>query len=487
MTSGYLILHPIDINTNLKAMKKNLKYVDSSQDNWNNQAVLKSGQRKKGTFLYKIASVVVFLCSIFTLHSQAQEIRIFNTENSGLPNNEVTSIAIDAQGNKWFGTYDGQVAKFDGVNWSVYNNTNSILPANYPITSIAIDKQNNKWIGTYLIYGTPSNEIEIGPDGGLIKFDDSNWTIYNKTNSGLPNNSISAISVDNTGNKWIATRNGLAKFDDANWTVFNNANSELPDNNITAITIDESGSKWIGTSNGAVAKFDDENMTVIKYFPKINEINSIAIDNQGNKWFGGTSDWPNGLNGGGLAFFDDKDWSVYNRTNSELPYNSVTAIAIDKQGNKWIGTYLPELFFYGGIVKFDGINWVFYSETNSVLPEDYIYSIVIDDYGNIWFGTWFSGVIVYNENAITTGLKDNITAQTNDFTLYPNPAKDFITIDGLQFGTLEIFNSTGAVLRNFEFDGAPSKIDISNLPEGMYSIRVTTDDKVFAKKFIKSY
>lgn len=467
-------------------MKKNLKKLRRSQNYWNNQTDLKSGQWKRGTLLYKIALSVVFSCNIFTLQLQAQQVRIFNTDNSGLPNNDVTSIAIDAQGNKWFGTYDGQVAKFDGINWTVYNNTNSILPANYPITSIVIDKQNNKWIGTYLSYYY-ANEPVIGTNGGLIKFDDSNWTIYNSTNSGLPSNSISAISVDSAGNKWIATRKGLAKFDDTNWTIFNEANSGLPDNIITAIKIDESGNKWIGTNNGAVIKLDETNRVVSKFFPKINEITSIAIDNQGNKWVGGTSDWNFGLNGGGLAVFDDESWSVYNSTNSELPYNSITAIAIDKQGNKWMGTYLPELFFYGGIVKFDGTNWVFYDGTNSVLPEDYIYSIVIDDYGNKWFGTWVSGVIVYNENAITTSSKDNITAQTDDFIIYPNPAKDFISIEGLQSGTLEIFNSSGSVLRNFEVDGMLTKVDISNLPNGMYSIRVTTNDKIFAKKFIKSY
>jgi ligand-binding sensor domain-containing protein len=47
---------------------------------------------------------------------------------------------------------------------------------------------------------------------------------------------------------------------------------------------------------------------------------AIAIDGQGNKWIGA---W------GGLAKFDDVNWTVYNTSNSGLPYNSVRTIAID--------------------------------------------------------------------------------------------------------------------------------------------------------------
>jgi ligand-binding sensor domain-containing protein len=42
--------------------------------------------------------------------------------------NRVKAIAIDGQGNKWIGTRGGGLAKFDGVNWTVYNTSNSGLP-----------------------------------------------------------------------------------------------------------------------------------------------------------------------------------------------------------------------------------------------------------------------------------------------------------------------------------------------------------------------
>jgi len=52
------------------------------------------------------------------------------------------------------------------------------------------------------------------------------WTVYNTSNSGLPENRVTSITIDESRNKCIGTGNfwggsrGLAKFDDANWKVY---------------------------------------------------------------------------------------------------------------------------------------------------------------------------------------------------------------------------------------------------------------------------
>jgi len=71
----------------------------------------------------------------------------------------------------------------------------------------------------------------------------------------------------------------------------------------------------------------------------------------------------------------------YNKANSGLPSNVIFAIAIDEQGNKWIGTY------EGGFVKFDGVNWTVYNTSNSGLPSNNVRAIAIDSQGNKWIGT----------------------------------------------------------------------------------------------------
>jgi len=136
------------------------------------------------------------------------------------------------------------------------------------------------------------NFIWVGTNFGLVKLDKTTGipTFYNKSNSGLPNNSINSIAIDGSGLKWIGTRSGLAKFDGTNWTIYNTSNSGLPDNYVYSIAIDGSGNKWIG------------------------------------------------LYGDGMAKFDGLNWTKYNKTNSGLPNNYVSSLAIDERGFKWICT-----------------------------------------------------------------------------------------------------------------------------------------------------
>ncbi|MHC4510131.1 MAG: two-component regulator propeller domain-containing protein [Planctomycetota bacterium] len=170
---------------------------------------------------------------------------VYNTGNSGLPNNRAWATVFDGQGNLWIGTYGSGVAKFDGAdNWTVYNTANSGLPHNEAAIgsgSLSVDGQGNVWIGTW--------------GGGLAKFDAENWTVYNTSNSGLPDNSIYSLAIGARGNVWIGTwSGGLAKFDGENWTVYNTSNSGLPDNRIYSLAIDAHG-VWIGTESGGLAVY----------------------------------------------------------------------------------------------------------------------------------------------------------------------------------------------------------------------------------------
>ncbi len=62
----------------------------------------------------------------------------YNTTNSGLPGNSVTSMALEGNGRKWIGTSTGGVVSFDGVNWTVFDSSNSALPENN-ITAVAVE------------------------------------------------------------------------------------------------------------------------------------------------------------------------------------------------------------------------------------------------------------------------------------------------------------------------------------------------------------
>jgi sugar lactone lactonase YvrE len=81
------------------------------------------------------------------------------------------------------------------------------------------------------------------------------------------------------------------------------------------------------------------------------------------------------------------EWTVHNTTNSGLPYNGITDLALDAQGTIWVGTGRWWAHAGGGLAKFDGTNWTVYNTGNSGLPDNDHVSLSIDDLGNVWSGT----------------------------------------------------------------------------------------------------
>jgi ligand-binding sensor domain-containing protein len=356
----------------------------------------------------------------------------YNTSNSGLPGNDVRSLAIDGSGNKWIGTNGGGLVEFDGTNWTVYNTSNSGLPVN-SVYSPAIDGSGNKWIGTF--------------GGGLAKFDGTNWTTYNTSNSDLPDNDVYSLTIDVSGNKWIGTfGGGLAKFDGTNWTVYT-WDSGLPDIEVLSLAIDGSGNKWIGTWGDGLAKFDGTNWTVYSAsnsgLPD-SDVFSLAIDGSGNKWIGTY---------GGLAKFDSTNWTIYNILNSGLPNDKVFSLAIDGSGNKWIGTDGGGLAVYkeGGIVSVQ--------KENDLLPDNFVLE---QNYPN-----------PFNPS---TNIRYSIPVETH---------RDA----SLQMVTLKVYDVLGkevAILVNEEQSAGNYEVnfDASKLSSGVYFYTLTTDNFKQSKKMI---
>src|SRR5690242_4217668 len=116
-----------------------------------------------------------------------------------------------------------------------YHRFNSPLPDN-SVRSIAIDAQGRKWFGT---------------DYGLAVFNDTTWAVYTTLNSGISDNSIKCIRFDAGGNAWICTSvGGVNKFEGTNWTTFTTLNSGITSDVTRYIDIDVNDVKWICTDNG---------------------------------------------------------------------------------------------------------------------------------------------------------------------------------------------------------------------------------------------
>jgi len=72
--------------------------------------------------------------------------------------------------------------------------------------------------------------------------------------------------------------------------------------------------------------------------------------------------------------------------------------------------------------------------------------------------------------------------------LYPNPAKEYvdIRIDGdLKVKMMEVYDVYGKVINTVNVIDNPTRINVSGLANGMYFVRVTTEEGVVTKTFVK--
>ncbi|MDQ7816896.1 MAG: two-component regulator propeller domain-containing protein [Melioribacteraceae bacterium] len=412
------------------------------------------------TLFFVFAIVLLFVNNIL---SQTKWV-VYSTSNSKLPHNEVRDLVFDSSGDLWIGTMGG-IASYDGSNWSIYSKSNSSLPSNR-VMDIALEG-NNVWIAT--------------DEKGLIKYDRSTWTVYDYASCGL-SPFVHRVTVAANGCKWIGTAAGLAMFDGTNWSFFKTTNSGLPVNWVMPVACDGKGNIWIGTSGGLV-KYDGSNWSTFTSSNSPLPDNYIYdITSEGNTvWIG--SD-------GGLTKYDGTNWTTFNTSNSGLPENKVMCIAINSNGEKWIGTR------NSGLAKFDGSNWVVFNQSNSILTDLWIEAITFDSKGNTWIGTMGGGIAVYNESGIVSvpNVKTlNLPADFKLYQNYPNPFNPSTTISfslpWSQFITLKIYDILGieiSTLVNEEKQPGNYKIkfDGSNLSSGIYYYQISAGQFVETKKFV---
>jgi hypothetical protein len=88
------------------------------------------------------------------------------------------------------------------------------------------------------------------------------------------------------------------------------------------------------------------------------------------------------------------------------------------------------------------------------------------------------GADEYNVSSAVVDLSEN------DVSIYPNPTKDKITIKANGVELVEIENANGGVVKTISINTNQVEIDLSNLPKGIYLVKVTTSNQIIVKKII---
>ena len=234
----------------------------------------------------------------YSFNEPTSLITVYSTSSSPIPDGWATEIAVDTTGAVWIGTGKG-LARLVGTEWTIYDssNTNSVLNKE-PITSVAV-RGSVVWVGT---------------TNGLVKYDGQNWFRYTPDNSAMVAPIVWKLATEDNGTLWMGLYPGtikdfnedgpkkplagLVKFDGTNWTVYNSQNTLLsPYVTIKSIAIDKRGNKWFATYGGANTgnlKFDNTEWTA---FTRTNSplpsdyISWLGLDNNDNIWFNGQRFW----------------------------------------------------------------------------------------------------------------------------------------------------------------------------------------------------
>lgn len=102
---------------------------------------------------------------------------------------------------------------------------------------------------------------------------------------------------------------------------------------------------------------------------------------------------------------------------------------------------------------------------------------------------------ILNSTDAFIGLVDNIkflgqvsginNIETNNYSIYPNPANDLFNISGAQGAKLNIYDAIGRVVLQDNVKSDNQSISISNLNPGVYTVQLINNGQVTSSKLIK--
>jgi len=301
-------------------------------------------------------------------------------ELTPLPSNMVYAVSPYKDGKMALGTAKGAAiwspASGDEVldNWVILNRQNSGLPDD-EVFSVASDQQGNLWFGTR---------------AGLARYDGQSWQVYHAQDFGLPGEEVHAIATDKAGRLWIGTNAGAAVFDGQNWTPYSTENSGLTGRLVLSLAVDPQpggDQVWFGTDQG-LNRLDEVTGEWAFIKPQgtsegVGGIPDLLIDSSGRLWVATL--------GSGLSVWDGKTWAHYGISNSGLPSNAVQAIQEIGKGQFWVSTSFPNSPG-GEVSRFDGKSWKTYRPYYSGYSGSQAVSLAQDAAGRIWFGTLTAGI-----------------------------------------------------------------------------------------------
>jgi streptogramin lyase len=393
----------------------------------------------------------------------------------------VEDLTIDDEGNVWMtgnaGSGIGGFQKFDGTNWTGFNEYNYGLGYPFPFPTD----------NTEAICYRPSNgTVVINPMFNYLH--SWNGSSYNSLN--YDNSRSRGLEEDSQNRLWsLGENSGLSYYNDVNhtWTSvsFLGTGANIrKDPTRTGTVWACSGYEVLRTD--AIYNF----LKVVDDFPELDPqsdvFSTVIPAPDGIAWVGSHQ---------GLFKINanNNTYQFFSPANSNIPGESITPLAFTSDNRVWFTNFSSTNASQIGLCWFDGVEFGIFPVEDGGLPHAQITDVEVKEVQNgyeLWMSCLSRGIAVLNVNTSPVGISsDQKPGPSIYFQNFPNPFTDktsfTFSLSQTEFVNLSIFKITGelvTVLVNKKI--TQGKWDIawnvsdhqnSRVPPGIYIARLNTE------------
>lgn len=294
----------------------------------------------------------------------------YRTNNSPMSSNVLNKVVVDKNNNKWIGSIDNGLIKFDGKHWTNFENSGVIDGSR--INDLLVDRIGRLWVASVK---------------GLFVYDGINWQSFT---SMLPSANVVALEEDVSGNIWIANSNALIKYDNVIFKTFTSADAGVPLNNLLSLSSSKNGDIWIGSYTWGIIQYSNKKFyqyTIAKMGLDVsisNEIQDLIVDKNNNLYAYCMPDSGAHFRGA-LIKYNGLTWEELS-----LPllfYADIYSFYNDDENNIW-------MTYNGGLLKYNEFRPLIFfdSDTNGFFSK-LCSSFFIDHKGDGWLTTLGGGIV----------------------------------------------------------------------------------------------
>ena len=318
--------------------------------------------------------------------------------------------------------------------------------------------------------------LDNNDDNGILKIT-KDGVVSAFVNAGL--SAPSALACDAFGNLYVANANSniISKVDTAgNVSTFASIGLNSP----YGLSFDKSNNLYVSNEgNNTILKIDTSGNVSFYVSSGLSDIGALAIDALGNLY---------------TQNYISTGFCVSKVANNLLPitFSSFTATAKNNtiETNWHTATELNTNHF---IIQHcaDGISFTDIGTVKAIGSGANSYSFT----DNNPTPSPLNGVVYYRlqsvdkdgSSSFSKVVSVQFTVNSNQLTVYPNPAKEAVTIKGNHIVSVQVIDNMGRVVKVVTLKDATNPVlSVSSLAAGVYHLRIqTTDGKVSGVGFVK--